>query len=787
MKLFLALLFIIPLTAWSQSCSELEYDLLNIENELLNSQMIECENPNDNPSDINCRTPNHNTETYAEILQKYNKAMAALVLHNGILAITGGVQGGHNSLASITPERVQKASEYLSVLEESLTKAEVLEGAMTPVASQDGFLTSFWYKYDFNADMSEEQFENSYRAACRAKPDETLCAVVASKGFVFRPENEFFKTLYGFAKAEMRSRPASASDPTQYYEAQRAKLKITVVNSNPDFPRSKEYTANEYHEEFFGAPSGKMHKLQAAIRGLENNPNDNKFKTRILNAAKELDTITTTYGVEENSDNPFSVEAELSRNFQKPFADLRIDLTDNLTTDIWKNNLDTNVKRVLADQAVLDKGLEQDVSEFVNKFAPDRCESGQSSIDCFKSMCRIRNPGDACNDSTLSGLGAGDNDSTLNGLGAGDLVVKLNRNNELRSFGEVFQQAQTCYEKVTLKQKEECLREKAELLRPGFAQTTKATLESELEAARAELEKYNRLEPFKSITEEKILAIAALELSEDECLEQDSLVDNTCQTTLGAEALDQGAITLGGDLADVSIRLSRTMVHDAKGYDRVGSQRLNFEQSETTFRENCTDSSRSSATSNLCQFYTDREATRIRMIQQRQDQREESERRAVRMRERTPVNWNSNDRGNFDVVGKGIMQGLTTPNPITGQTAFGSLISGGVGYFQTKDQIKSFRSQIEARSKLYDAQKAYALANRPPYSDVIPYYGGYIHNGHLYDKNFQSTAAAGNLYAPLANPLSFNFQTSLPGTGTPVSTPATPTMNSEPIPFSFGL
>lgn len=772
MKIIIAILFILPLTAWSQTCSELEYDLLNIENRLLNSQIVECEDADD----INCRTQDHNNLTYAEVLQNYNKAMSSLVIHKGIEAITAAIEGGHNSLFSLTPERINSAKDYLDILEVNLSKAEVLEVAMTPIEASDGSPTSFWTKYNFSADISPEAFEDAFRAACRIEV-EPICAEINRQGIVFKPENPLFETLYGFAKAEMR-RATPNSDPTNFYNEHREKLKITVIKQEDNGDSSTSLSTADYRERFFGV-TGKMRIMRTAIRDLEAEPEKELYKTRIIAAARDLDPISTSYAIPDSTQN-LDVNSVLKKHLERPLADLRIDLTDGLTTDIWKNNLARNIEQVLSDQEVLDQGLNQRIEDFVEQFAMDECSSEQSKVDCFKTVCSVQSSESSCSN------------SRLNSLGAGDLIKVLNQNNELRSFGETFKTAKACYEENTLDKKADCLKAKAIELGSAYDETSVAKLEQELEDAKAELERYNRLEPFKSITEEKVLAIAALESSEDECLEQDNLIENTCSVGANVTGLDQGAIRLGNDLGNVSIRLSRSMVLDAKGAERVGNQQINFDQSEITFRENCEDSSRTGPTANLCQYYQNRETTRIRIGQEANRQRERDREvyasRAASYRDRASVNWDNDDRSNLGIVGSGIMQGLTMPNPITGQTAFGSLISGTVGYFQTKDSVKTFSSQIKAQSKLYDAQQAYALANRPPYSDVIPYYGGYIHNGHLYDKNFQSQAAAGSLYAPMANPLSYNFQTSLPGTGVPVSSPVTtPTTPSGSIPFSFGI
>ena len=786
MRLFIFTIFLIPSFAYSQSCLDLEKDLLNLESELQNSRMVECSEENRGAS--YCRYRDSNNLTYSEVLHNYNKALANLVIHNGIEAITAALQGSHNSVANITPEKLDNAKRYVDMLEESLSKAEVLEVAMTAIEGTDGTLSSFWHKYNFEPNQSKETFEDKFRAACREK-NEDLCQKITDLGIVFRPENEIFETLYGFANAEMWARPVRESNPESFYSEHRDKLKITVYDRSDN--SSETISASEYRDRFF-SPNGKMFKLKRAMERLSEAPNNSSNAAAVVEAAVALDTISTSYGVESNSTDYREVDGQLNINFQKPFVDLQIDLTDAFTTEVWEQNLADNISRAQNDQNVLEEGLNRKISQFASEFADGRCDD-LSPQSCLQEICDLDDSTTACQS------------SRLNGLGITPIVEEFNRVKSMRSFSNQFAQARECYSRDTLELKRACLLSIRENL-AGAEKTTKAEFEADLEAARAELDKYNSTQPFISITERKVLAIAALE--NNGCIGEENITENTCSRSLDGTISDSGALTLSSDLGNIAIRLNRSMLNDAKGAERLALGAEEFSKSEEAFIQSCDDGTAPTNSRNLCGYYESvREEETARVIREERRVRNEENRRIARSRSIAyqEVNWDSNDKSNGSIIGAGIMQGLMQPNPITGQTSLGTLVSGTAGYFQTKSDMKNMSRRIAAQESLFEARQNYLESIRPNlYSDAqyLPYNGGYIHNGYVYDKNFQAQAAGGYLYAPTSNPLSYNFQTSLPvgtpgnsGGITPVPTtspsPAgiAPPPSSVPdsIPFNFSI
>lgn len=744
MKILIILTLSLPFVAFSKTCDELSESLLNIEYELQSSQMYLCSE--DNPSQVNCRFGESNNETYAEVLQEYNKAMAKLVLHNGIEAITAAMEGSHNSLANLTPEKLTEARAYIDVLEESLTKAEVLEAAMTPVAGDDQALTSFWSKYNIDAGTSREVFVDNLNQIC-FESSETLCQMLIQQNIVIESDSEVIQTLHAFMLAEVRARVGSGGNPESFYNEQKEKLKISVPGEESS--ELELISASDYRTRFFGE-NGDMAAMRAAVTILENNPNDIQARRAVMQRAVALDTITTSYAIpampsEAPTGYDLTVDGTLNRNLQKPLIDLQMDLTDTFTTDIWETNLRNNVKRIKDDQAVFDEGLALQVKNFTDENMSGQCDSYSSPEECIRSKCGLSTTVTSCQD------------ENLRRLNVTPIITQMSQASELSSLGTDFESAINCYDQPTFETKKTCLIRAANQLGYAFDLTAKQGLMNNLEAAKAKMERFNSASPFFEITEEKILAIAELENAD--CMEQGT-TEYSCSES-GDVVFDAGAIELARNLGNVSISLNRDLLEDRNRALSSTLTRGTSVSARDTQSPSQTISVRSgsSATGTSASTAQNRNAnaqTQINsgyVVEQRGWTSEYTS---------SAVTWNSNNSSSGPSIGNGIMRGLTQPNPVTGQTALSNLIGGTFGYFQTKSNVKNFRSQIAARSQLYDAQQAYLEANRPPYSDVIPYYGGYIHNGYAYDKNFQAQAAQGNLYAPTANPLSFNFQTSLP-------------------------
>lgn len=763
MKIILSLLFIVPGLSFAVTCDELQLNLLNLESKILNSKVRECTDIND----TYCRYDNVYNLSYSEVQKNYNKAIADLVIHKGIAAITSSLQGNHNSIADIKTEQLEKAQKYVATLEESVTKAEILEAATVPV-KKDGETVSFWFKNGYHPDISYEQFKAQLTTDC-AQETEAIC----SKKEHFSNE-DYMQTIYGFTKAELRSRTINSSDPSSFYSDINKQLKITIKDKDKT---ATTVTPSQYRDLYLGK-DGRINTFKTALANFEQEQNPElkrTYKNQIIDIAKEIDNVSTTYGVNSNpnNDDKQSVSAILAANFQKPFKDLETNLTDNFINDTSKKNFEQNISVIKGDNNALKAGLELEIGRLLSaEFGEDtrdtKCEASETYAECFDLVCKKKN---SC---SFAGR------------------VNQQRNNIKRheELEKDFDNAFACYRKSTPEEKRSCLEKIAKKLNPEYKKTTKAELENKVRLAKKELENYNRAEPLLSLGEEKLLAIAALETHPNNCLEDLSVISNNCFQSSDISPLNGGTLKIfSKDLGDISIRLNQSAFDKARGRSQGSEQALSQNESQSEFLKQCSSGDK---TGDLCSFYQDEEQRKAKFVEDAKQQtraRELTQKRSPRNSGQTNRSSNQRNTGRlsqvntntqrrqevkspsaWDNIFGGIGRGLTQPNPVSGRTALGDLINGGLGYASTLQTTSIQRDQIAFSAAQFDARVQFLRDIQPPYSDVTLLSNGtfgprtYLHNGVVLDSNFEAlTADSGLLFqnSNALNALPFSAQTTL--------------------------
>ncbi len=743
MKIILSFLFIVSSSSFAaETCDELQLNLLSIESRLLNSKLRECSSSDDTL----CRRENINNLTYSQVQRNYNKALADLVIHQGIAAITSAIQGSHNSIAGLDQKQITKAEKYIETLEDSVTKAEIVSAATTAVQDVNGSPVSFWYKNGYHADIGFEEFEGQLRENCTQNTE----AICSKKELFDNPK--YLQTIYGFAKSELNSRTIVSSDPTDFYNDINEQLKITVKNKDNNFVES--LTPQQYRAAYLG-DTNTIGQLKKTLKNLQSARSDefkNGFKDHALILSKSLANISTSYGVIDKSDSSVegSVSSLLSANFQKPFKDLEIDLAGGHINDLWKKNFETNLAAIKGDQNALKAGFNLEVERLLEEDnKSDLCEFEESAEGCFDRVCAVK---DSC---TISGA----------------VNLKKKAIEDKDKLQENFEAAYTCYDKKSLEAKKSCLENAAKKLNPEYTDTTKADLQEKVKSAKQELEKYKSSQPILSIGEEKLLAISALELHPDRCLEETTLISNTCRQNAGASTLNGGVLSLNSELGDISIHLNQSVFDKAKGKSR--SKNDSFTQNGSDFIKQCSDDDKPG---DICSFYSDKQARTQKFVQNAKEQKAvtktfeekgvapsepvtEQERRAFKQREANYYNSFNNNRQNtaapvqkpFNPWLSGLSRGLFQPNPISGRTGFNDLLGGTFGLLNTKVTTDLQIDQIRNQSNLFDTQLDFYRNNLPPYRDVFPFNGGFIHSNFAGNSSFIN--GTNGSFTSLTNPL----------------------------------
>ena len=738
----------------AQSCDDLRLDLLAIENQILNSNLSVCSDSNPNYCRAQDAPPEHpDNLSYGEVLQNYNKAQANLIISQGINAITNAMGGSHTSLRQISNEKIERAQDYMHLLETSLDKAEVIDAAMTPV-DQNGFNTSFWHKHNFGRDMGMASFRNNLARSCQDNTTDQLCLTLREKAPELTEDNNLVQTLYGFAIAEMRVRPSLAADPTTFYSGYKERLKVRETNQ-VDSAQSTSLTPIEFRQRYFGE-EGDLTELKQALRSYQQTGGSSAKADEIIQLASSLDPISFSYDV--NPESSGTMEEQFNNNFSAAFRNLDVDLTDNFITDVYKANMNTSMDLIENDYKVYRRGLEEKAKSFANEYIND-CTI-VDPLECIKAKCGYTSGSGSCSD------------NRLRQLGVDSIISQINNLEGFANTTSLALSAQACFDQPTLATKKTCLENAKTALGEEYSEQDETQLKIALDDAKHNLARFNLSEPISNLQVQKALAINALEVKS--CHNQADVLIINCQddrsTIIEAEMLE-----LGGALSDISIRMTRSQTNDALGLSRDSNQQREFVQNRTDFMNDCASSDQSDFTQSLCDYYN-------RDAEDRQRRINNSRTRRVSRSNRVRV-WQEpldEPQSMWASVGQGVFNGLV---PLLPALATAWAEADYTDYVADL-QIDAIRKQDE----IFQNHQTF-LAQNQRYSDVLMlnYGGDFIHNGHFYQSNFQATSGQ-DVYNPVTDPYSFEFafpsvaQNTINTSG---STPTNTSTGNQTYQFSF--
>ena len=779
---------------WAQdqvSCNELTKDLLAIEYEIQNAELKNCE-PNA-PAEAYCKKAGKAPQNdpryrkYEQVVQDLNKAMAELVIQQGIEAIGKNIEGGNNALNQLDDQTIKDAESYMEILEENLEKSkllttamkEVKEGVLKKVGDKnevENITTSFWSKHDFTSENSLDEFKTKLQKACFDEVDmvneDPLCTYITKEyKSLDNLDKDLLKTLHGYSIAEIQDRSMPQSDPTEYYKTQRQKF---LINNG-----SKSMTAEEFEKSYF-SDTGAHTKLKKALEAFKKNKNKKRTKA-VYAAAKDLDPIEVNYdynnaeiGPKVNDGDNKNTQEFYEEYISGPLNRLNVDLTDKIYTDMWKCN-SKNMSKKAANQVKLAQSSISTGAKDLLAAAQVTCEADATTgkknyVQCLNKACGFdkTNPSATCENQAI----VKNDNNTLS---------QIENFNKFKKFNDTFNDSEngvmSCYEKKTLEDKEKCLIAlKAKLASDGNV-TDIDKLKQKVATAQQHLIKYDSAQPFKDLKAKKHLALMALEKSPKSCL----VAENFRQTVVCNPSLSgipsEELLKLAGPLGQVELMLDKSM------YTRSGSAISITAEDEDEFdqlRENyiyeC------DQTNAICRYYQAEENARLEEIRRQRRVLEDAKIKRTKLvyekKQKRKSAWGS--------FGKGFMQGTIVSTP--------HLVTAWAQYDNTKNwrdmqiaNIQRMEKDYERRMDYYQWAKDNGYLNAGYYNSN--WGQGYYNTGYDYYGSFQSDTAV-NLYNNTSNPFTFSFS-SPPVISTGINTygtsiPST-TINSgiQPVGFSF--
>jgi hypothetical protein len=726
-KYLLLLIFSIPNFANAASCKQLRQDLLAIDYKL-NFELC------DKAKEQTCR----HKGPYHELLLEYNKAMARLIIEEGIMAIGQSIENSHNSLSLLKKVNLDKAQSYFTKLEDSLAKATLLEKAMDPTdqitkTRADGSTSkiSMWSP----SQIPDSKLSNFKKF--KSHISQVICNDMNSKKIckeIFKTESEekrdvLLKTLHGFVMADreiIRTESSAASsvvihdtNPTSRYEDYVKKWEIrSISNEKLSVESIKEAVKSQDN-------------LKRHIAAYKENKTEENAR-RLIDEANKLKPISVSYA----SNSSDGVHKFLNENIRKLLMGTQQaigGISDNILTDQFKENL-SNQRDVISQTHDL---LEAEINER-RKIDPQ----SKTTLDFNET----------------------------------ELEKHKELGNKLSIIGACYNSQKSATEK------KECLiRERSSLYKsssPNAQQTHLKTLKEDLQKVKSKLSYHNNLPPFKDFLTQKALVVN--ELSKPKCKSQikNKNIELTSSAYCNADykdtILDVKTISmLNSSGQEVILHLQNEFVSEALNaglpQEKISEYKNELKVKCAVQREN-----QKEHIKNVCRHFS---AGTVRDKPKKRT-RSEKRRRSVIHLDQVAVEKTSDSTIFWNTFLQGSVQQLP------------DLVTSWAGYDQTKNWRNTELQNIQAKENYYLATKDYrdaymtelnaSRAAQPEYYTYQNYGAPYMQNGYNVQSTFQSQNTD-QIYNSVNDPIQnmFNAPTTL--------TPPPESFSPGQVNFSYDL
>lgn len=715
MKTGLITLLLIPSIVLGASCQQLQEDLIAIDYKL---NFEQCD-PN---IEITCT----HKGKYNTLLLEYNKAMAKLIIEEGIVAIGETIENSNNSLAFLKNVDVDQASAYYDKLDNALKKSKIIEAAISPELqlidpmNKDKKI-SMWSPSQI-PDKKINTLENfkSYirNHVCTQETKSKLCSEIYKNNSQADTDMKL-ETLHGFVKADrelMRSFSASASqvklrefDPTQRYSEYSKKWKINTLNNSQ---LSSEELRTQLNDQL---------RLKTLIKKYKSNKNEQTSK-ELIAAANKIKPIKVNY-MSQSSDGVESYLDDVIKKAIHTTQGASASINDSILTGQFKENIE-NQRKVISQ-----------TKNFLKKEIENRKKKSNDASVRFNEK---------------------------------ELIAHENLETQMNIIHACFDS------KKTATDKKECLeREKKSLYEKGPPKLSLDQLRSNLMSVKDKLSYHNNLKPFKDYLVQKALIVN--ELSKPTCnkqiKEEKISVKSSalCNADYEDALIDTKAITLLGDNGkDIMLHMQNEIVREALGGglsdEKIKKYKAQLKKKCSDIREENRDHIKNSCT----HFKMAQSSKKESKIRSRSNAKNKNYPRLTLKSNRSISNTD-----NGSVFLNSFLMGTVSQIP--------TLVTSWANYDSTKDWHKTTMNSIAQQEEYYIATKDYRAeyidqlnairTAQPEYMTFQNFGTPYIQNGYSFQSTFQSTNTA-NIYSSTNDPLQNMFNiptTSTTSTGSETS------------------
>ena len=562
------------------ACTDIKNDLLALEYKLQNSCMKVgsdglCCPPCIGAECNQSKNRNLNCMTKKDLEAEYNKKMAELIIQEGILSLSLGIESNHNALSDLSEKHIKDAQKYMDNMEESLDKADLLylalynnkdkDGQTAKTKDDESTIFAEYHHYP-NKDNIEAYVEDK----CALAQFSSMKFCSKFKELKQKNPNNFeaaLETLKGFLKADtiMSNDDGVRKEKYKNYQVQLKIKQDTKVMTPGKFKESGPYKS--------------LANLNKKLQAYKGSSKSKQNAEDILKMANKIKKITVGYKLEDTTDTAgadVSMDNTPTTNFFRENFSLplkQLDLPSLIMDGDYKDHFKNSYERVSIDLKKHEQAL------LVGPANSGECKG--KNINCFKQKCKNSRP---------SSIGI-----------CGDYY-------RYTKHEKVKEKLSTAYSCITNKgstpdKKRECLQEVNE-----NSTTSIAKLREELKNLERSRQIQDGHEVFAKLNLKKAMGIHALKSNYcTDHIQKTISISGVDKTDCGRDPnLSKGyeAYQLGVKSQEITIALNNQILNQdlAKlGWDGEDSKNLQKE-----FRERCkTDREE---VGSLCQYYEDEEA-----------------------------------------------------------------------------------------------------------------------------------------------------------------------------------
>ncbi len=733
-------------SAISASCSDLRDNLIFIEHELLSSKNNQCSD---------CKTK-------LQLEKEYNKALAELVIAQGLFSIGQTIEGNHNAMADLTTSKVRKAKNYMYNFNRSLDKAVMLDEALMVVGNQSVYFNNYAGDNKQNLEVYLHEYcfmpEASYA-------DKSLCQNLKDlKANDNEKYQDYLTTINGILVADDNNEPGireRSENRAQSFVEYRKKLEIKKDDTEGYLTPSAFKNSPYYIK--------KLAALELELNTFDRGNQEQKEK--IISLAKQLDDIEVNYNGNSPTENDSTapVLAQIENAVTKNYDRLNVPnllLTEPIQESFSKSlgQTSSHLKRY---EAQLDNDINNQLKdirtlEIDGKTVASRC-GGKYDSACLLNICGADETSTSCQVDSSYGL-----DAEL------QKVVNFKRHQSNLSG---LTDAQSCLETGNLESKKACLQNHSNY-QYDTLKADNGSLLGELKRGVAELERkminQNSAQPFTTLNLRKALALDALKTQR--CLESDRSDIIKCKD-ISYSLVDSTLLNLGQNGEEILIQMNNNELINLVNDNHSQAQK---DSNQRAFLESCKNPSElDRELQNLCYFYKEKNEHRDRIATRDREIEVEINDRFLQL------NQGYDDTNYAGIFLKNFGTTFAYEGIAKGVPAYAE-------YTNTKTQTKFIRNQIAGYDEWFMARNNYlqGYIDNPPTSNFLYTNSGlpFIGSNVTDQANFQGNNT-GLVYNQF-DTTSFNY-TPIPtttGFSSPVSPVASPTSSpSNTTPNTFGF